>query len=345
MPDITGDAALDVVIGLSFFYFLLSIVCSSISEGIATAFNLRAKDLEKGIRNLLADPTKATEFYDHWRVKALFKPTRFLPRVFKDKRPSYIPSRIFALTVLDTFAPPESTTGSPPTATGDRDLIARARSAVEQIGDSNPTVAGLLQDALDEARNEVEKLRGALERSFDETMDRVSGWYKRRVQLILFVIAVALVGAINADSFIIAQRLWKDEALRTAVVAQATNTVNDTEAECAKTEGSSNATKPTPADIAAKCLDQVKELGIPIGWSRATAPSGWDILGKVGGLLVTAFAVMLGAPFWFDLLGKVARLRGAGPRTNSGDGQATPTSQTPAPAQAVGGAADTSRRG
>lgn len=332
MPDITGQAALDVVIGLAFFYFLLSIVCSSIQEGIATALNLRAKDLAKGVRNLLADPTKATAFYDHWRVKALFKPTRFLPRVFKDKRPSYIPSRIFALTVLDTFAP------TPAPATGDRDLIALARNVVADPN-TNATVKGLLQDALDEARNNVDKLRRALERSFDEAMERVSGWYKRRVQLLLFVIALALVGAINADSFVIAQRLWKDEALRTAVVAQATNTVNDKTAECAKTDGSGNATKPSPAEVAAKCLDQVKQLGIPLGWSRATSPSGWDILGKVAGLLVTAFAVMLGAPFWFDLLGKVARLRGAGATPT------TPTTQTPAPAPAPGGPADTSPGG
>ncbi len=32
---------------------------------------------------------------------------------------------------------------------------------------------------------------------------------------------------------------------------------------------------------------------------------------------------MLGAPFWFDLLGKVAQLRGAGPPT-AGGAQATP---------------------
>ena len=52
-------------------------------------------------------------------------------------------------------------------------------------------------------------------------MDRVSGWYKRRTQLALFVIALTIVGAINGDSFTLAQRLWKDEALRTAVVSAA----------------------------------------------------------------------------------------------------------------------------
>ena len=33
---------------------------------------------------------------------------------------------------------------------------------------------------------------------------------------------------------------------------------------------------------------------------------------RIVGWLVTIAAVSLGAPFWFDLLGKVANLRGAG---------------------------------
>ena len=40
---ISGNAALDVLIGLFFLYFLLSLVCSSINEGIAAAFRLRSK--------------------------------------------------------------------------------------------------------------------------------------------------------------------------------------------------------------------------------------------------------------------------------------------------------------
>jgi hypothetical protein len=167
----------------------------------------------------------------------------------------------------------------------------------------------------------VDKFRAAIERSFDETMDRVSGWYKRRVQLILFVIALVAVGAMNADSFSIAQRLWKNDALRSAVVTQANAAVTKGKPAC-NISGSSA----SPED-AAKCLDKVKQLGIPLGWSKDTSPSGWGIPGRILGLLLTAFAVLLGAPFWFDLLGKVSQLRGAGPPSGGG--------ATSAPAPAV----------
>ncbi len=307
---ITGNAAIDVFVGLAFLYLLLSTVCSAINEGIATALNLRAKDLEKGIKKLLGDDEDATNsFYKGWRIQALSKPKRFLGFIpgLGDKKPSYIPSRVFALTLLEDVHAIEG---------GVADLQARAEELVADPK-TNATVKGLLRDALREAElvevegaARVEAFRKALETAFDEAMERVSGWYKRRVQLILFVIGLVLVASINADSFALGQRLWKDDALRAAVVAQATKTVNDKEAACTKTE--SGGAKPTPADVAGKCLDQVKELGLPLGWSKATSPSGWAIPGKAIGILLTAFAILLGAPFWFDLLGKVAQLRGAG---------------------------------
>src|SRR5213078_971908 len=56
-------------------------------------------------------------FFDNPRVQALVKPPG---RLFRWKRkPSYISSRVFALTLLDTFAPPHGAAHS-------EDLIARA---------------------------------------------------------------------------------------------------------------------------------------------------------------------------------------------------------------------------
>jgi hypothetical protein len=306
MPSISGNAALEVLIGLFFLYFLLSIVCSSINEGIAAVTRLRAKYLERGLRKLLGEGNIET-FYANPRMRALIKPPGRL--VFrKSRKPSYISSRAFALTVLDTFAPPDKAEDS-------HDLIGRAEKAVASTGEDEaahtPTsiVRTMLLDALNEERADIDRFRTSLERSYDEVMDRVSGWYKRRVQLILFFLAVALTAAMNADSFTIGQRLWKDPATRTAVAAQANRVVQAGGAECAKTDADT-----TRADAAAKCVEQVAEFGVPLGWSHATAPHDlWSGLGKVLGLLVTGFAVSLGAPFWFDLLNKVSNLRGSGP--------------------------------
>jgi hypothetical protein len=306
VPNVSGNAALDVLIGLFFLYFLLSIVCSSVNEGISAVLRLRAKNLETAMHKILDGETNAQAFYDHWRVRALIKPPGRFIKV--ERKPSYLPSRVFALTLIDTFAPPAE--GKPT-----KDLIGRASKALEHPTrlEQAELVRGMLQDALNDARNDVDRFRRSLERSFDDVMDRASGWYKRKVQLILFVLAIGLVGVINADSSAIAQTLWKNDALRAAVVLQANRAVQAGGAACA-----TGGTNTTPADVAANCVNDVEQLGLPLGWTHETSPHSWQQgLGKVIGLLVTAFALTLGAPFWFDLLGKVSHLRGSGPPTRA----------------------------
>jgi hypothetical protein len=72
------------------------------------------------------------------------------------------------------------------------------------------------------------------------------------------------------------------------------------------------------ADVA-QDVDQLQRLQIPLGWTGNAEKwpddpldFGVKALLKLLGLLMTAAAVTLGAPFWFDMLSKVARIRSAG---------------------------------
>ncbi|HEV8248721.1 MAG TPA: hypothetical protein VGQ15_01990 [Gaiellaceae bacterium] len=295
MPDVSGLAALDVLVGLFFLYFLLSIVCSSVQEFVAQVLNLRAKTLEEGVRNLVGDENLTERFFRHPRLKSLSKPR---VRLRSGHGPSYIPSRVFAITLMDTLFPEEH----------GRDVIALAREAVDDE-DVPARVRTMLRDALDQAGDRRDRLTAALERSFDEGMDRVSGWYKRRASYTLLAIAVLVVAIVNVDTFAVAQRLWKDKALRAAVAAQAADTTAAGAQACPGTTPDDS-----PQERAAKCVDDVDQLSLPVGWTAGSAPDDWKgVLAKIGGLLVSAFALALGAPFWFDLLSKIARLRASGP--------------------------------
>ena len=77
------------------------------------------------------------------------------------------------------------------------------------------------------ARQARDEPLGALEKSFDSVMNRVSGWYKRRSTIWVVVFAILVAVGMNADSYAIGQRLWKDPAVRSAVVAQANKTRDD----------------------------------------------------------------------------------------------------------------------
>ena len=124
-------------------------------------------------------------------------------------------------------------------------------------------------------------------------MERVSGWYKRRTQLILFAIGLLSAVALNGNAIIAADRLWSDDAIREGLIAQVENQQDDTSG--------------------ADALESLEEMGLPLGWGDANRPDGtggW--VSSLAGWLLTAFAISFGAAFWFDVLNKFANLRNAG---------------------------------
>jgi hypothetical protein len=178
--------------------------------------------------------------------------------------------------------------------------LAQVAAAVEQLPDAlRKPLAVFVRDAT----GDLERFRGNLERWFDDAMDRVSGFYKRKVQVAVLAYAILITAALNLDSVAFATRLWTDDLVRSAAVAAA---------ERQQQQGQD------PGSGTTRLLEEVRELNLPLGWSSAdplrdppSGLAGWLL--KLLGLAVTVLALSLGAPFWFDLLSRVARLRSTGP--------------------------------
>jgi hypothetical protein len=171
MPGLFGSTILEVVLGLSFVYFLLSLLCSSVNELLAGFLKLRAKDLEQAIRNLLCDEDLAREVLSHPLIKALgsTKSETIAVKVGAGQRsiwkrisgnwrdfagkPSYIPSSSFTLALLDTITPP---TGRAITV-GDVQQAATelAGTAIKRVGDLTPkeTIGRALLSLVNESRD------------------------------------------------------------------------------------------------------------------------------------------------------------------------------------------------
>jgi hypothetical protein len=83
--------------------------------------------------------------------------------------------------------------------------------------------------------------------------------------------------------------------------------------DMAKGQVKQNAPQPG-SDTSAQVTTNLKSLdgmGLPIGWPET---GGWEwnsIWMHLLGWLLTAFAVSLGAPFWFDVLNKFMAARSA----------------------------------
>ncbi|MBC7931315.1 MAG: hypothetical protein H7Z38_12205 [Rubrivivax sp.] len=314
-----GSTVLEVAIGMIFVYLLLSLLCSAVVEYAEAKLNYRSKDLERGLRLLLDQrvpkklaykqlgtitDTVAEKLYAHPLVKSLYR---------GEKPPSYIPARTFALALWDMAFPADQRSVS-----GDAQSLSKIRASVQGNAVIGDDLKRSLLALLDDAEGDFDKARKNIEDWYDGTMDRVSGWYKRRVHVVLLVMGILVSALINADTINLAKALMRNDALRASVVASAERAA-DTPAP---------ATTPTPADpkerdrLATQKVQDVKTqldtLGLPIGWEQNPStpddprrfpgtPGEWIL--KVLGLLITALAISQGAPFWFDLLNKFIVIR------------------------------------
>ena len=323
-----GSSVLDVGIGLIFVYLMVSLVCTAANEALASVFSWRANNLWEGIRNLLDGPDRsesewAQKFYGHPLVQGLSQP---------GGKPSYIPSRTFALVLTDLVLPAD-TGARPATAQSLRDAIAASpapeglkrvlRLLVDEAEhSSNAGQALRLDGVLDIAKLETlfNQMQQHIEIWFNNSMERVSGWYKRSVHVWTLAIAVCLTVALNVDSIQIVRQLARDPALRSVVVAQAEKAAQQPPATVVVngTAGAAPAVTPvqatSPKQQAQEWIQELDTVGIPLGWpepGNPTRDASWWLL-KVMGLLLTAGAASLGAPFWFDMLNKIISIRASG---------------------------------
>ncbi len=282
-----GSQVLEVAMGLVFIYLVLSIASSGIKELIAGIFSLRSKTLEHAIHNLLNDSNSdlAARFFAHPLIARTARP---------GDKPSYVSSRIFVTTLFDLIAPGDGT--QPRTL---QDL----RNGVKTL--PNAQLRAAILGFLDSAPGDLEATRKRMEAWYDDTMDRVSGWYKRKAQIIIFVAGLALCTFLNADTFMVVRQLWNDQALRNVVMTEA-------RAEAAR---ANRVADPTLAQVE----DAVRLTSSPpIGWRlgsknvRGLPSDGYAWFEKVMGVLLTASAITMGAPFWFDMLNKIVNLRLSG---------------------------------
>ena len=75
----------------------------------------------------------------------------------------------------------------------------------------------MLEALIDEGEDAALRLHHRLAGWFDEAMDRITGWYKRRATLLIFAFAAALTVATNASTIHVAEELWRNAALRAAI--------------------------------------------------------------------------------------------------------------------------------
>ena len=361
-----NSSVLDVVIGLVFIYLLYSLLATVVQEIIATKLSYRAKFLEKAIMRMLEDyePEESSfpriyinempedkrnqmAFFDLFYHHPLMK---FLGEKPGIKKPAYINNSVFSKVLIDLLRGDKVKAGENQAAFVNNSIdkgITAWGSAPVKI---DPQTISYLRSLWADAQGDLDKFRSLLENWFDETMDRTSGWYKKYIQFVLFVIGFGIAVIFNVDSIAIAGKLQKDPKLREQLVQQAdafvkthpnlkeqltvenktvkkendTDSVNKLNAQISK----DSALLKTQDSLINRADSLIKEdlakvnglLGIGIN-SYKWKGCGLFWLSMLG-WLITALAISLGAPFWFDMLSKLMKLKSSVSASSSNSNKA-----------------------
>jgi hypothetical protein len=162
--------------------------------------------------------------------------------------------------------------------------FAQLANAIETIPD--PQLRQVMRGLYGRARD-LQQFQDMLAGWFDNAMARMSGTYKRRQLLISLLLALLLAILFNIDSIHLFRTLWQQPSL-TAQLHDA------------------------PGALDPAVFDAM--MALPIGWTHFPPVAGADFALQVAGWLVTASTALFGAPFWFDLMQRVVRMRSTGSR-------------------------------
>ncbi|MBO3697681.1 hypothetical protein [Roseivirga sp. E12] len=338
----TGLGFLDLVIGIIFIYFLLSIVVSILLEIRSKSLSLRANNLEAWLKDTFAKEGLSEKLLEHDLIKTLVK---------KGRKPAYIPDQNFVDALFDIVNQEE---GNKLTYTVDEikgafeksQLLPNdlKRNILQQISEAETKAQSFIKAKKDEVIDELLEVKKGVGDWFDNCMIRVGGTYRNMQQKWLLLFSFTVVLLFNADTITLSKYLYNNKDVRDALVEQASRSTQDslTVAFYQQIMESSTAAQNTDSVVIGQdgmvLINEIKgsvsnlkqvnaeleALSLPLGWESFVLSFNdmkkeggfWNFvllfLMKIVGLTITGFAVSMGSPFWFDILNKLVNLKGTG---------------------------------
>ena len=326
---------LDLVAGILFVYFILSIISSSAVEMIMSALKVRSEVLtewlmhifDKTIKTTGGDVTLGQAIMDHCSVTALSK---------KGKSPAYIDAKNFVSALLEKITyDPDNPASIATSLNAIIDKIEKSNALSHELKRVVLTYANEAKNTYEsisvKTMSEIDLFRDKLEKWFDSSMDRITGTLKvKYLRPFTLIVAIITTLAMNADSIAISKYLYNNPEARSKVADMAyskevAQNLNNQMANLANTlPDSARLTAEQFKEAVQARMDIIKNASasiegtIPLGWSKAEfipAPGSnifFVLIAKIIGLTATVLAIMMGAPFWFDVLNKVSNLRSSG---------------------------------
>ncbi|HSV29856.1 MAG TPA: hypothetical protein VLL76_09855 [Candidatus Omnitrophota bacterium] len=273
------NVVLEVAIGLTLMYLLLSLFVTVVNEAISRSLGIRASNLHDGLDRIMGKETKQG-FDEMPLVKSIAQAsgTHLYDHLPKE---TYVQGVVQQLRAAGALVD------------GATDVIS---AGIDKLPDGN--FKDVLSHAKTRAGTDVAAFEEHLGSWFDSAMAHVRAAYQRKLHLVSLLVGIALATFLNADTFHVANVLWKDPTVRQSVVTTAEGVV----------------AKPAVDDKGNVLIgpDEIRAnlTSLPIGWGPgAVARFKAAPFSTFFGWLFTGLALALGAPFWFGLLSKFINIR------------------------------------
>jgi len=323
-----GFEFLDLVIGLIFIYLIYSIGASTIWEFIVNISQLRGKMLRTWIienfdeLNSKGGSKKKNswknQIIDHDLVKGLSKK--------HEGKPVYISSQVFTDVIVDLVYQSNASSSNPVTGLINLQTF---RDNLEKTKSLPDGLKRVFLHYVDDASGSLQKVKDKIGVWYDEAQERLIGSYKKNLQIWILIISLVLAGSTNADTINLISYLYNNDEAREAIANKASLFIQDSSfvnlisrtgasaIDSASDRKQEEIVKILDKDVKvlSSLNDELKQTGIPIGWRNEDLESlklHGSLLKKIGGILLTALAVSMGSPFWFDILSKLSNLRSTG---------------------------------
>lgn len=352
-----GMEFLNLIIGMFFIYFVLSIICTVVLEIFANALNMRAKNLNGWVRETFNTGQLGDKVLNHRLIDGLTREGRIA---------SYIPAKNFITAVLDIVY---SNREGADSKNVDPYTVEQLKAAIATTSLLSEEAKRFILQQITDANDDLDKARKEIEEWYEQSMTRIAGGYKKQAQKYLLVIAAGITLFANADSLTLFRYLYDNPAEAEKITLAAEQAVHDSVLYKQYLQSNANiellvkkATKDSTVnkDSLAAVIDHqeeiakglkttdslyksLKDMGLPLGWetekyknckgeeesSIIWLRNGENWLMKIAGLIITALALTLGAPFWFEQLNKLVNMRTSGikPEQVTEAKQTEPTSE------------------
>jgi hypothetical protein len=187
----------------------------------------------------------------------------------------------------------------------------------QSITENLTVLAHRTQARVKSSESGINVLRQEIENSFNSSMERATGVYKRNSKGVALLIGLVIAITANADALHMVSRLSTDSALRNTIVNNAGQIV---------IRNQENLKYVDIGTLRSQTEEALSDISLPIGWTQANikqqigfVPSPntgitpfFRFVRAIPGWIISGIAIAMGAPFWFDLISKITNVRNTG---------------------------------